>query len=225
MVQTIGILGLGIFGSTVAKELGRNNYDVIAIDKDEKNINRIEPFVSQAIIGDFTQFDLLRQVGIDQCDRVLIASGRSLEASALAIIHLKKLGVSDIIAKSKNHDYMDVMKELGVTRVIRPEYEMGVRTAKRMMQDNIIDLVKLDGNLSIIEFLIPKSWKGKTIAQLQLRQKFDFNVIGIKENYHAAAHYQVDVNHVLTDQNILIIIADFDKFNAIKDLTNGKVFK
>lgn len=216
MAQTIGVLGLGIFGSTIAKELGRHHHNVIAIDCNEENVNRIDPYISQGIVGDFTQYDLLKEVAIEQCDQVVIAAGTSLEACVLAIMHLKELGVRNITAKSKNQDYMKIMKELGATRVIRPEYEMGLRTARKIMKPRLMDIIDLDDKTSIIEFKPPRDWVGRTLSNLKLRQTFSLNVIGLKDSSSQKRTYQVDPNEVINEDTILIVIGDSNEIENFR---------
>lgn len=101
MVKTVGVLGLGVFGSTIATELGEQHYDVIAVDKDLVDVNRVEEYVVQAIQGNFTDIELLRSIGFSNCEVVVIGTGSNLEASVMAIMNCKKLGIKRIIAKAK----------------------------------------------------------------------------------------------------------------------------
>lgn len=222
MNRTIGILGLGIFGSTIAKELGDQDLDVIVVDREEDNVNRIEPYVIKGVVGDFTNLELLKRIGIDQCERVVVASGSSLEASVLAIMNLKKLGVKEIIAKSKNRSYMEIMLEVGATHVIRPEHEMGIRTARSLVKHHILDVIDLDENMSVIEFKAPNSWIGKSLNELKLRQKYELNVIGIKDNIDGPIDYTLSNDITITDQSILVVIANSDKFERLDYLNKIK---
>ena len=101
MSKLVGILGLGIFGSTIAKTLSEFDSDVIAVDKDPENVNRLEPFITKGIIGDVTDLALLESIGLSDCDVVVIATGTVLEASVLAVMNCKKLGIKHIIAKAR----------------------------------------------------------------------------------------------------------------------------
>lgn len=215
MHKAIGVLGLGIFGSSIAKELGEHNHDVIAVDLDQENIDRIEPYLVKGVVGDFTDFDLLKHIGIDQCDRVVVASGSSLEASVLAIMNLKKLGVKDIIAKSKNRSYMEIMLEIGASSVIRPEHEMGVRTARHIVSKHILDVIDLDGNSSVIEIKPPESWVGKTLSELDLRQKYEINVIGIKQDEDSKIDYFLTTDTQIEKDSIIVVIGNSDNLESL----------
>ena len=121
------VLGLGIFGSTVAKTLSKFNCEVIAVDTDIKCVDRMADIVTQAIQCDITDINQLRAAGIQDCDIAIVSMGSHLEESVMAIINLKELGVPYIVAKAKNKRYMQIFKELGANKVVRPEKEMGVR--------------------------------------------------------------------------------------------------
>lgn len=222
MYKTIGVLGLGIFGSTIAKELGEQNHDVMAVDLSEENINRIEPYLVKGVVGDFTDFDLLKQIGINQCERVVVASGSSLEASVLAIMNLKKLGVKEIIAKSKNRSYMEIMLEIGATSVIRPEHEMGIRTARNLVKHHILDVIDLDDKMSVIEIKPPQSWVGKTLTELNLRRNYEVNVIGIKKNIDSYINYDLSTETKVEKDSIIVVIANSNKLEQLDYLNKLK---
>ncbi len=182
MSKLIGILGLGIFGSTIAKTLSEFGSDVIAVDKYEENVKRIEPYIAKGVVGDFTDIELLRTIGLEDCDAVVIATGTYLEASVLGVLNCKKLGIKHIIAKAKNKNYREVLEEIGSTIVVQPEKESGVRVAKNLLRTNIEDIVRLDDSTSVVEFYPPERWIGKSLIQLDLRRKYDINIIGMRRN-------------------------------------------
>lgn len=219
MRKSIAVLGLGVFGSTIAKEFGEQDYEVVAIDKDIENVNRIEPYAFQAVQGDFTDIELLKESGVSQCDIAVVGAGTNLESSSLAIMACKTLGVPYIVAKSKNKMYMKVMKQLGAHRVIRPEKEMGVYFAKNFMRNHILEVVDLDEDTSIIELTPPKKWIGKTVQQLNIRQKYDLNIIGIREEQNSEINYLFSPNEKIKDINVLFAIGKPQKFEHL-DYTN-----
>src|SRR5699024_6462021 len=126
-VSTIGVLGLGLFGSAVARTLAENNVDVIAIDKNMDHVEEVLDEVPVAIQGDCTKIDHLMEAGCADCDEVIIATAEKLEDSIIAILNLKKLGIEKITVKTKNQDYQEVLLKVGATRVILPEVEIGVQ--------------------------------------------------------------------------------------------------
>lgn len=127
------ILGLGIFGSTIAKTLSQYNHEVIAIDKDLACVDRVSDFVTQAIQADFTDIDQLRAIGIQDCDAAVVATGSHLEESIMGVMNLRELGIPFIMAKAKNKKYMQILQKIGADYVVRPEKEMGERVAKKLV--------------------------------------------------------------------------------------------
>lgn len=215
MSKLIGILGLGIFGSTIAKTLAEFGSDVIAIDKSEENVNRIEPYITKGIVGDFTDLELLRTIGLEDCDAVVIATGTYLEASVLGILNCKKLGIERIIAKAKNKTYREVLEEVGATSVIQPEKETGLRVAKNLLRTNIEDIVRLDESTSVVEFYPPERWLGKTLIELDLRRKYDINIIGMRRHKHGKLHVSFDPNEKISKDYVLVGITESDKFEQV----------
>lgn len=215
MSKLIGILGLGIFGSTIAKTLSEFGSDVIAIDMSEDNVNRIEPYITKGVVGDFTDLDLLRTIGLEDCDAVVIASGTYLEASVLGILNCKKLGIQRIIAKAKNKTYREVLEEVGATVVVQPEKETGIRVAKNLLRTNIEDIVRLDESTSVVEFFPPERWVGKSLIQLDLRRKYDINIIGMRRTRHGKLVVSFDPNEAISKDCLLVGITESDKFEQI----------
>ncbi|QIK51833.1 TrkA family potassium uptake protein [Jeotgalibaca porci] len=215
MSKLIGILGLGIFGSTIAKTLSEFGSDVIAVDKYEENVNRIEPYIAKGVVGDFTDIELLRTIGLEDCDAVVIATGTYLEASVLGVLNCKKLGIKHIIAKAKNKNYREVLEEIGSTIVVQPEKESGVRVAKNLLRTNIEDIVRLDDSTSVVEFYPPERWIGKSLIQLDLRRKYDINIIGMRRNKLGKLVVSFDPNEPIAKDFVLVGITESDKFEQV----------
>ncbi|UJF15949.1 TrkA family potassium uptake protein [Jeotgalibaca sp. MA1X17-3] len=212
MRKTIGILGLGIFGSTIAKTLAENDFDVIVLDKSAENVNRLEHFTAKGVIGDMTDLELLEAIGLAECDAVVIASGTNLESSILALMNCKKLGIKKIIAKAKNKMFQEVLEQMGATSVILPEKLTGIRVAKNLMRTSIQDIVELDEYTSIIEFLPPKKWIGKRLDQLDLRNRYEINIIGMRKTKGARLNVGVSSDTIIEEQVVLVGIAESDLF-------------
>ncbi|MDN6161135.1 MAG: TrkA family potassium uptake protein [Atopostipes sp.] len=178
--KTVGILGLGLFGSSVAKTLAENNIDVIAMDSNMDPVEDIVDLVGVAIQGDFTKINQLQDAGFAECDEVVIASAEKLEDTILAILNLKKLDVPLITAKTKNEDYREVLEMVGATRVILPEVEMGVQMGTTLSNPIVSELVKLDDRYNVIEFQVQEAWIGKTIVEIDFRNNYNTNIIAIR---------------------------------------------
>lgn len=170
------------FGRTIVEELSKFEQEVIALDRHENLVQDVADMATKAAVGDITEIEFLKAVGIAQCDVVVIATGNTLESSVLAIMHCKKLGVKTILAKAKNATYEEVLYGIGATKVITPERDSGKRVASNMLRHHIENIIHIENNIAMIEFSIPDSWVGKSLVQLDLRHKYDLNLIGIRKN-------------------------------------------
>jgi trk system potassium uptake protein TrkA len=214
--KSFAILGLGIFGSTMAKTLSEYGYEVIGIDQDSTNVDRVSDFVTQAVQADFTDIDQLRSIGVQDVDVAVIATGSKLEASVMAVLHLKELGVPFILAKAKNKVYMQILLKVGADRVVRPEKEMGERVAKSLMSQNIIDMVDIDDDYSMMELTAPKDWVGKKLITLDLRAKFGVNVLGVRATENAKLDFSINANYIIHEEDTLLVIVENNKFEELE---------
>ncbi len=208
MRKTVGILGLGVFGMTIAKQLSEYDCDIIAIDRDETTVNRIEPLVTKAVIADVTDEEVLKEIGIGDCD-----TGSSLEASILAVMHCTKLGVPEIIAKAKGRTTTEILTKMGAQRVINPEKETGIRLVKNILHHKLAEVIALDGNISLVEFYPPKSWVGKQLSDLDLRKDYDLNLIGYREGKDESLNTRVFADFLIREDVILVAIIGTDSLD------------
>lgn len=220
--KTIGVLGLGVFGSSIAKELSEFDCEVIAVDLDVANVDRVEPFVTEAIQGDITDLEFLKNIGFENCDVVVVATGTSLEASVLAVMNCKKMNIATIIAKAKNKVFMEVLTAVGATRVIRPEKEMGTRVAKNLLRRHITDIVDLDEQYAVIEFYPPIKWVNRSLEELDLRKRYEMNVIGIRKKAERKLDVSFGPDYVIESNDIIVGIAESEVFERYDYLNKLK---
>ena len=204
--RTIGILGLGIFGSSVLTTLAQHDINIIAIDDHEERINQFEPVLVRGVVGDITDEELLLSAGIDTCDTVVVATGENLESSVLAVMHCKSLGVSTVIAKVKSHTAKKVLEKIGADSVISPEYEMGRSLAQTILFNNSVDVFQLDKNVSIVEMKIPRSWAGKSLSHLDLRGQYNLNILGFRDYENAPLDVQFGPDDLLKADGYMMAV-------------------
>lgn len=210
------ILGLGIFGSTIATHLSQRGCDVIAVDMDASCVERLAD-VCEAVQADFTDLSQLQDLGIEDVDCAVVATGSHLEQSILGVLNLKELGVPYIIAKAKNRKYATVLTKLGVDKVIQPEKESGKRIAKLLASSNLADLVELDPNTLLAELVAPTSWIGKSIIELDLRNRYGVNIIGIKKGVEGRLSILLDATTVIEKGDNVVFIGTNE---AVERLNN-----
>ncbi|OCN04725.1 potassium transporter Trk [Erysipelotrichaceae bacterium MTC7] len=213
-IKQVAVLGLGVFGSTVAKTLSNHGIEVIAIDRNEEAVERIADIVSVAIKEDITDLEVLSSAGVGDCDVAVIAVGTQLEVSVMSLLNCLELGVPQVIAKAKNKRYEAVLRKVGAHKVIRPEKAMGVLTANLLINNDIISQISLDEDYSIVETRLPEHWVGKSLVDLDLRSKLGVNVLGIRKPQQTL-NITPDPTYVLQPDDHLVVIAHT---NVIQDL-------
>jgi trk system potassium uptake protein TrkA len=134
----------------------------------------------------------------------------------MAVLHLKELGVPFILAKAKNKVYMQILLKVGADRVVRPEKEMGERVAKSLMSQNIIDMVDIDDDYSMMELTAPKDWVGKKLITLDLRAKFGVNVLGVRATENAKLDFSINANYIIHEEDTLLVIVENNKFEELE---------
>lgn len=217
---TIGILGLGVFGTTIAKTLHKYDCHIIAVDNHEQQINQLESILTRGVVGDITDRSLLRAAGIQNCDAVVVATGTNLESSVLAVMHSKTLGVPKVIAKVKGTTAKEILLRIGADKVISPEKETGISLAKHLIHRNITSVFELGGNVSIVEFRPPKEWFGKTLAELQLRQNYKMNIIGYRCGENQELNIQLTPDYVFNEDELITAVTDHNTIDHLEDLTD-----
>lgn len=217
---TIGILGLGVFGITIAKTLHKYDCNIIAVDNHEQQINQLESILTRGVVGDITDRSLLRAAGIQNCDAVVVATGTNLESSVLAVMHSKTLGVPKVIAKVKGTTAKEILLRIGADKVISPERETGISLAKHLIHRSTTSVFELDGNVSIVEFRPPKKWFGKTLAELQLRQNYKMNIIGYRCGENQELNIQLTPDYVFNEDELITAVTDHNTIDHLEDLTD-----
>jgi trk system potassium uptake protein TrkA len=177
--RTFGVVGLGNFGSTVATELQRFGNHVIGIDVSEARVALHANKLSQAMIVDARDDIALREAGMSDCEIGLVAMGSDLEASILAAINLKLIGVPVVWAKATTKTHHRILSKLGVDRIIHPEVEVGQHIAQVLHNPLVRDYVSLGNGYHVVNFRIPESLEGKTLDQLKHNANFDLRCLGV----------------------------------------------
>ena len=177
--RTLGVIGLGNFGSTVATELQRFGNHVIGVDIDEGRVARHAETLSQAMILDARDDVALREGGLADCAIGVVAMGSDLEASILAAINLKLIGVPVVWAKATTKTHHRILSKLGVDRIIHPEVEVGQHIAQVLHNPLVRDYVSLGNGYHVVNFRIPESLEGKSLSNLKHRSDFDLRCIGV----------------------------------------------
>ncbi|MCI7628573.1 MAG: TrkA family potassium uptake protein [Blautia glucerasea] len=178
--KSYAVIGLGQFGMSVAETLAESDCDVLAIDAREESIQEIADKVTYAVRADVREPEVLRTLGVQNVDVAVIAVAENMEASIMATMQAKELGVPYVMAKAMNALHGKILEKIGADRVIYPEQSMGLRVARNLMSGGFLDVFELSTEFSMAEFPVPAEWVGKSLQELQLRESHDINIIAIK---------------------------------------------
>ena len=216
MKKEFAVIGLGRFGSSIIKELRELNVNVLAIDKDEAVINDYKDMVTEAVIGNTMDENVLKSVGITNFDHVIVAIGENLQASILTTLILKDLGVEKVTVKAQNDYHGRVLEKIGADAVIHPERDIGRLLAHRLVSAHTLDILEISDDHSIVEFKAIDDFTDKTLEQLDFRNEFGVSVLAIKRHEHIIV--SPDANTKIIEDDILILIAsyqDLSKFEIV----------
>ena len=213
------VIGLGRFGESVAKTLYSLGHDVLAIDMDEDSVQEISDSVTHAVQMDATDENALRTLGLRNFDVAVVTIGANIQASVMATLLVKDMGIKYIIAKGNSDLHAKVLYKIGADRVILPEKDMGVRVAHNLVSSSILDYIELSPDYSIIEIESPKEWYGKSMKELSLRSKYGINVMAIKRNNEV--NISPDADDVINKDDIVVAIGSAEDLTKLE----GKIFR
>ena len=208
------IIGLGEFGTNVAKRMEELHCEVLAVDVREDRINDILPYVTNALIGDATNVDFLRSLGVDNFDVCFVALGGLFQSSLETTSLLRELGANQIVSRATNDVQMKFLLKNGADEVVYPEKQMALRIATKYASKNILDFISLDNSYSIYELVVPKEWHGKTLFQLDIRKKYNVNIMTIKRN--GEVFIPAPDTQILSGDNALVIGEERDIYKCFK---------
>jgi trk system potassium uptake protein TrkA len=210
------VIGLGIFGSNIARDLFENGFDVVAIDKNKEAIQKIKNYSTKAVLADGTDKEVMDEIGIHENDIAIISFGEDLAAATLITLHLKQLRVKSIIVKAPNEEHKMILEKVGATDVIIPEMDVAKKVAKSLISPNVMDYIPLSEDYMILEMAPPNSFLGKTIAELQLRGKYSIEVIAVRDVISGHIHMVPQADFIIKDGEVLIVIGKEADIRKIK---------
>ncbi len=201
------VLGMGEFGQSVALTMMHNGYEVLAVDKRMDKVQLIADQVTRAVRADASNPEVVKGLGVDMMDGVIVAIGESLEASILATISAKECGAPYVLAKANTDIEEKVLRRVGADEVVFPERAMGVRIGQNLTSGNFFDVVELSDQFSVVEMKIPDGWKGKSLRELCLRAE-GLNVIGRRDGDELVV--SLDPNEPMREDATYIVVGSND---------------
>lgn len=213
-MKSFVVIGCGRFGGAIARTLYSLGNEVLAIDISEDIIKEISDEVTHAVQADVMDETVLRDLGLRNFDVAVVAIGSDIEASIMATLVVKELGIKKVIAKALSDIHGKVLTKIGADKVIFPERDMGVRVAHNLASTNILDFIELSPDYSILEITALKEWEDKSLAQLRLSTKYGINVMAIKRGNTISVSPNGEV--VIEKGDILVVIGSTNDIKRIE---------
>ncbi|MFC4102986.1 potassium channel family protein [Paenibacillus xanthanilyticus] len=209
------IIGLGRFGSSLAKELVKLGYEVLGVDKDEEAVQDLSQILTHAVVAEATDEDVLRSIGVRNFDCGVVAIGDDIQASILTTILLKDLGVKKVVGKAMTELHGRVLEKIGVDRVVYPERDMGIRVAHQLVSPNLLDYIELSKDYTIAELAVPKCLNGKSLQELNPRGRFGCSIVAI--NKPQGVIIAPVASEVLAEKDVMVIIGTNEGIEQFED--------
>ena len=210
------VIGLGRFGSEVAKRLCAFGCEVLAMDISSELVQQVSNDVTHAVVGDARDKEVLRALGARNFDCGIVAIGGSLGDSVLATMNLKELEVPYIVCKAHDETHRQVLKKLGADRVVIPEQEQAIRLARSLSSPNVLDYIELSEDYGIIEVPAPQRWTDKSLIELNVRAKLGVNILAVKRDggitVSPAAQFRI------LQGDVLVVLGDTAALKALQNL-------
>lgn len=212
MVKSYAVLGLGSFGKSVARSFMELGIEVLAVDRNKIIVNEIASEVTYAVQMDVTNEDALKSIGVEKMDGVIVAINENLEASVMATLLVKELGVPYVVAKAETEMQKKILEKIGADKVVFPEKEMGVRLAKNIA-GNFLDVFDLSSKDSMVELKVKEEWIGKSIRELDFRNRYHLNIVAFRRDGKLDSF--PDPDDVLQRDDIIITVGKNEDLSRI----------
>ncbi len=212
--KTFAVIGLGRFGTSVVEELTKGGFEVLALDRNSERVDKMAKTASHVAVVDTSDESALKDIGIQSIDHVIVAIGKDIEDSILTTLILKELGIKKITVKVQNEYHEKVVRRLGADEVIQPERVTGRRLAHKIVTNNILEFYDLNEHYSFIVIESSSKLVGYTVVNLDLRAKYDINIVAIKRGDDVIIP---SPDEVFTEQDQLLLVGkntDLEKFSA-----------
>jgi len=215
MKKQFVVIGLGRFGTSLAKTLYSLGHEVLAVDENEEAVQDIVEHVTHAVQADATDESSLNALGIRNFDVAIIAIGNDMQASILVTLMVKELGLKYVVTKAMNDLHAKVLYKTGADRVVFPEREMGVRVANNLISSNILEYIELSDDYSIVETQTLKEWIGKNLIEINMRAKYGINVMAIKRG--TGINISPKADDIIEEGDTLIVVGKNDDLNRLSE--------
>jgi trk system potassium uptake protein TrkA len=212
----VAVIGLGRFGFHAATLLHEAGHEVLAVDIDPGRVQRIRDDSTQAVVLDAREIEPLRALGIPDFDAVVLSLGTRVDASALVTLHMKDLGVRRLIVKATSADHARLLQKIGASEIVFPERDAAERLVRRLSDVNLIEFIPLGEDHSLREVTVPRSFVGKSLVQLRLRNRFGVQVVAIRHGEEATVMVNPGPETLLQEEDVLFVLGRDGDLDRLK---------
>lgn len=211
---TYGVIGLGRFGSALAKKLAESGKEVIVVDQFESKVKQLRTYTEHAFVAEEITKEVLEEIGIASCDTVVVCIGEKVDTSILVTLNVVNLGVRRVIAKAISQDQGDILEKLGA-EVVYPERDMALRLAKKLSMSSVVDYISLENNIEISEIKVTERLEGKRILELSIRQNYGLNIIAIEHG--GKTDMELDPQYRVKTEDVLVVIGKSENVRKFEE--------
>lgn len=214
-MKSFVVIGLGLFGSSVARQLCALGAEVLAIDTNAELVQQISTEVTSAVVADARDQEVLRALGAHECDCAVVAIGDDLAGSVLATMNMKELGIGHIVCKAHDETHRRVLEKLGAGKVVIPEKEVAEKLARSLTSHSVLEFIELSNDYGIVELPTPRAWVGRNLKELDIRAKHGVNIIAIERNGKISVSPRAE--YELAKNDILVVLGDYDSLALMQE--------
>ncbi len=214
--KDFAVIGLGRFGRSVVRTLSERGYNVLGLDKDPQKVQYVSEYCTQAVVVDSTNEDSLKALDIASFDAVVVAIGSDFESDLITTVALKSLGVRHVICKARSQRQKDILLRVGADQVVRPESDAGRRVGMELALPNLLEQISFGDSHSVLELRAPEWMIGKTLAELDLRNRYGANVVALR--HEASVTVSPEADQIVSENDILVLIGRTDRICKLTEL-------
>ena len=205
--KSILLIGLGRFGRHIAIKLNELGHEIMAVDQNEERVNSAMPYVTNGQIGDSTNEEFLKSLGIENYDVCIVTISGNFQSSLETTCFLKELGAKKVVSRAERDGQAKFLLRNGADEIVYPEKQLASWMAIKYSADHILDYIELDPLHAIFEVSIPKAWIGKSIGEIDIRKKYEINILAIKKD--GQINVRVTPDTVLTEDKTLLVLGEY----------------
>lgn len=205
--KSILLIGCGKFGGFIAEKINELGHELMIVDSDEERLNSVMPFATNGQIGDSTKEEFLKYLDVPSFDVCIVTIGGDFQSSLETTCLLKELGAKKVVSRAERDGQAKFLLKNGADEIVYPEKQLASWMAIKYTSDHILDYIELDDEHAIFEVDVPESWIGKSIIEIDIRKKFDINILAIKEN--GKMNVKISPNTILSKDKTLLVIGEY----------------